>query len=160
MKVVFLDVDGVLNYAGCKEKYHHFLGVEDECVERLAEIVFSCSPPALIVLTSSWKTLWDNQPINSKELDPMAKYLVEKLKKKGLHLADRTDEKDPSKRGLGIKGWLKKSGSDIDGWVVLDDEVFSDYEERGIMPHLAKTSFGVGLSDKGVEKAIKILRGE
>ena len=160
MKVVFLDVDGVLNYAGCKAKFNHFLGVEDECVERLAEIVFSCSPKALIVLTSSWKTLWDNQPINSKELDPMAKYLVDKLKAKGLNLADRTEEKDPSKRGLGIKGWLKKVGSDIDGWVVLDDEIFSDYEERGIIPHLVKTSFGVGLSDKGVEKAIKILRGE
>ena len=160
MKVVFLDVDGVLNYAGCKEKFNHFLGVEDECVERLAEIVFSCSPKALIVLTSSWKTLWDNQPINSKELDPMAKYLVDKLKARGLNLADRTEEKDPSKRGLGIKGWLKKAGSDIDGWVVIDDEIFSDYEERGIMPHLVKTSFGVGLSDKGVEKAIKILRGE
>lgn len=160
MKAVFLDVDGVLNYSGCKERFGEYLGVEDECVVRLSEIVHSCSPPAAIVLTSSWKELWDHHPINSKEIDPMAKYLVEKLKKQGLHLTDRTDEKNPMQRGMGIKGWLRKVGSDIDSWVVLDDEVFPDYEERGIMDHLVKTSFGVGLSDRNVEKAIKILRGE
>ena len=159
MNVVFLDVDGVLNYSGCREKYGEYLGVDNECVDRLAQIVFSVSPPAAIVLTSSWKELWDNQPIKSTEIDPMAKYLVEKLKAKGLHLTDRTEEKNPMLRGLGIKGWIRKVG-DIENWVVLDDEIFTDYESRGIIPHLVKTSFGVGLSDKGVEKAIKILRGE
>ena len=159
MKVVFLDVDGVLNYESCHDKFGEYLGVVDECVARLAEIVFSCSPPAAIVLTSSWKELWDHQPINSKELDPMAKYLVDKLRKHGLHLTARTEEKNPMQRGMGIQGWMRKVGN-IDGWVVLDDEVFGDYEERGIMSHLVKTSNGVGLSDRGVEKAIKILRGE
>ena len=159
MKVVFLDVDGVLNYSGCTERICGMLGVVDECVERLAKIVSSCSPPASIVLTSSWKGLWDRHPINSKELDPMAKYLVDKLKKHGLHLTARTEEKNAAQRGMGIQGWMRKVGN-IDGWVVLDDEVFEDYEERGVMPHLVKTSFGIGLTDNGVEKAIKILRGE
>ena len=159
MNVVFLDVDGVLNYSGCRERFGEYLGVEDECVDRLAEIVFSCSPPAAIVLTSSWKELWDNQPVNSKELDPMALYLVNKLKAKGMHLTDRTEEKNPMQRGLGIIGWIRKA-HEVDHWVVLDDEIFPDYKERGVMDHLVKTSFGVGLSDKGVEKAIKILRGE
>lgn len=159
MKVVFLDVDGVLNYSGCKETFHGFLGVTDEGLDRLAEIVFSCSPPAAIVLTSSWKTFWDNQPINSDSLDPMALYLIERLKSRGLHLTDRTQEKNPHDRGLGIKGWLRKV-PDIESWVVLDDEVFPDYEKYGIGPHLVKTSFGIGLTDHSVEKAIGILRGE
>ena len=159
MKLVFLDVDGVLNYSGCREKVGGLLGVDDKCVERLAKIVFSCEPRASIILTSSWKTFWDNQPMNSTDLDPMAKYLTEKLQKYGMHLTGRTEEKNPAQRGMGILGWIRKVG-DVDGWVVLDDDVFSDYEERGIMPHLVKTSFGIGLSDTGVEKAIKILNGE
>ena len=161
MKYVFLDVDGVLNYSGCTERICGMLGVVDECVQRLAEIVFSCSPQACIVLTSSWKECWDHQPINSTELEPMAKYLVDKLKAYGMHLCGRTEEKNPMDRGLGIQAWLRKVGRDeVDGWVVLDDEIFPDYEERGIIPHLVKTSFGIGLTDRGVEKAIKILRGE
>ena len=159
MKFVFLDVDGVLNYDGCKEMIGEYIGIDDKLVDKLAEIVFSCSPPASIVLTSTWKECWDHQPINSEELDPMAKYLVEKLRKRGLRLTGRTEEKNPAQRGLGIQGWLRKVGN-VDGWVVLDDEIFSDYEERGIIPHLVKTSFGIGLTDHGVEKAIKILRGE
>jgi hypothetical protein len=44
----------------------------------------------------------------------------------------------------------------------LDDEIFPDYEEYGIMPHLVKTSFyDGGLKEKHVELAIKILnKGE
>lgn len=159
MKVVFLDVDGVLNYSGCKEKYNGLLGVTDEGLDRLAEIVFSCSPPAAIVLTSSWKAFWDNRPMKSKGLDPMALYLIERLKSRGLHLTDRTQEKTPSDRGMGIKGWLRKV-SDIDAWVVLDDDVFPDYGKYDIGPHLVKTSFDLGLTDQSVEKAIRILHGE
>lgn len=159
MNVIFLDVDGVLNFEGCKERIGGFIGIDDECVARLSEIVFSCSPPASIVLTSSWKTEWDNQPANSKELTPMASYLVNKLKAHGMHLTGRTQEKNADQRGLGIIGWLRMA-REIDHWVVLDDCVFEDYEERGILPHLVKTSYGIGLTDKGVEKAIKILRGE
>lgn len=159
MKVVFLDVDGVLNYSGCKEKFGQFLGVEDECVERLRKIVFSQSPPASIVLTSSWKELWDHHPINSKELDPMAKYLVDKLKAHGMHLTARTEEKNPEDRGMGIKAWIRKV-PEVESWVVLDDDFFPDYHKYEIEPHLVKTSFGVGLTDKGVEKAIEILNGK
>ena len=159
MKVVFLDVDGVLNYSGCKEKFGQFLGVEDECLNRLNKIVFASNPPAAIVLTSSWKELWDHNPINSTELDPMAKYLVEKLKAHGMHLTARTEEKNPMDRGMGIKAWLRKVG-DVESWVVLDDEFFPDYHKYDVEPHLVKTSFGVGLTDKGVERAIEILNGK
>ena len=159
MNVVFLDVDGVLNYARCAETYHGLLGVTDEGLDRLAEIVFSSSPPAAIVLSSSWKQLWDNQPINSNSLDPMAIYLIERLKSRGMHITDRTQEKNPMDRGMGIRGWIRKVGG-VERWVVLDDEVFPDYDKYDIKSHLCKTSFEAGLTDYDVEKAIRILRGE
>jgi len=159
VKVVFLDVDGVLNHMGCKEMFGEYRGVEDARVAKLAEIVFCQSPPAAIVLTSSWKELWDHQPINSTKLDPMAQYLVDKLRSHGMHITDRTDEKNAMQRGLGIQGWLRKV-KDVDAWVVLDDEIFGDYSDRGIMPHLVKTDDCDGLTDEDVAEAIKILRGE
>ena len=155
MKIVFLDVDGVLNYDGCKERFGGFLGVEDALVDRLAKIVHAAN--AQIVLVSSWKTLWDEEQPRG-EMHPMAKYLVEKLKKAGLHIADRTTDAG-SDRGNGINKWIRHvSAKEIENFVVLDDEVFYDYEREGILPHLVKTSFYAGgLSDQNVEEAIKIL---
>lgn len=156
MKVIFLDVDGVLNYRGCKEMFNGLYGVDEDRLDKLAEIAHSTK--AAIVLTSTWKQLWDNQPVNSTSLDPMALYLVNKLKSRGLHLTDRTEERDPNQRGHGIKAWLRKV-PDIESWVVLDDEVFPDYKECEITKRLVHTSFEHGLTDKHVEKAIKILNG-
>ena len=154
MNVVFLDVDGVLNYDGCKDKFGHYIGVDDALVERLARIVKSAN--AQIVLTSSWKELWlEDMPPG--EIHPMAKYLLEKLKKQGLHIADRTDDNGWD-RGKGIRKWMRHvSISNIDGWVVLDDEIFRDYESEGIVPHLVRTNFCCGLTDADVDLAIKIL---
>ena len=154
MNVVFLDVDGVLNYDRCKDKFGNLLGVDDELVDRLAKIVNAAN--AQIVLTSSWKTLWDEaQPHN--EIHPMARYLLAKLGKKGLHIAARTEDNGWD-RGKGINKWIRHVGaSNIDNWVVLDDEVFRDYKDEGILPHLVKTSFYVGLTDADVDAAIKIL---
>ncbi len=154
MNVVFLDVDGVLNYDGCKDKFGQYIGVDDALVERLARIVKSAN--AQIVLTSSWKELWlEDMPPG--EIHPMAKYLLEKLKKQGLHIADRTDDNGWD-RGKGIRKWMRHvSISNIDGWVVLDDEIFRDYESEGIVQHLVRTNFCCGLTDADVDLAIKIL---
>lgn len=159
MNAVFLDVNGVLNYPRCAEVYHGAPGVTDEGLDRLARIVFSCVNPAAVVLTSVWKQLWDNPPLNSNTLDPAASYLFEKLKSRGMHLTDRTQEKNLMDRGMGIKGWMRKVGG-VDGWVVLDDEVFPDYEKYGIVPNLVRTDRNAGLTDKDVELAIRILNGK
>ena len=157
MNVVFLDVDGVLNYDSCKEKFNGYIGVDDALIERLARIVKSAN--AQIVLVSSWKELWlEDMPPG--EIHPMAKYLLGKLRKQGLHLADRTED-DGWDRGKGIKKWIRHvSASNINNWVVLDDEVFKDYDSEGIIPHLVKTNYFVGLTDEDVELAIKILNGK
>ena len=157
MRIVFLDVDGVLNHQGCKEKLGGMYGVEDDLLDKLAEIIHSTE--AQLVLTSSWKSFWDNQPINSKGIDPMARYLIERLRSRGLRLIDRTEERDPGLRGHGIKAWLRKVPG-ITSWIVLDDDVFPDYKECGITPRLVRTSFEHGLTDKHVDKAIKLLLGK
>ncbi len=89
----------------------------------------------------------------------MADYLDKRLAEEGLKILDKT-EGSVADRGAGIVDWL--SEHPVESWIVLDDEIFPDYEECGIMPHLVKTSFyDGGLKDKHTELAIKILnKGE
>ena len=157
MKVIFLDIDGVLNHNGCKELFNGMYGVEDDRLDLLSKIVDETH--AAIVLASSWKELWNQMPMNSNSLDPMALYLVNKLKSRGLHLTDRTTDPRRHQRGHGIKAWLRKV-PEIESWVVLDDEVFPDYEECGIGKHLIRTDSERGLTEKDAEKAIEILNGK
>ena len=156
MNIVFLDVDGVLNYDGCQENFNGFCGVVDDRVELLARIVKGAN--AQIVLVSSWKGLW-NEPGPNTQMNPLAKYLVEKLAKQGLHIADRTDDKG-SDRGKGINRWIRRVPKQVTSWIVLDDEVFPDYEDEGIMPHLVKTESSTGLQEEHVEQALKLLNGK
>lgn len=156
MNIIFLDVDGVLNCDKTKETICNYTGIDDELVERLARIVTETA--SQLVLVSSWKELWDEKQPNC-ELHPMAVYLIKKLRKQGLHLADRTvDNPTGAYRGKGIRSWLRHVPSaKIDNWIVLDDEVFVDYEENNILDHLVLTSSVTGLTDEDVSKAIEML---
>ena len=110
-KIIFLDIDGVLNnygnYSVPHSKSHcgKMLGIDKDKTKLLAKIVQETK--AGLVLTSSWKIGWEP---NKKIYDPHnyhAKYLNNHLKKKGnLFLIDKTKEKDPSRRGMGIKTYL------------------------------------------------------
>lgn len=60
---------------------------------------------------------------------------------------------------MGIKAYLSVH-PEITDWIVLDDEVFIDFKERGIMPHLVKTDPIWGLTDDDAEVAIKMLNGQ
>lgn len=73
-----------------------------------------------------------------------------------MHILDKTRDK-VNDRGHGIQEWLSRH-PEADRWVVLDDDIFKDYEECGIMPHLVKTYFGGdGLNADKASAAIKIL---
>ena len=61
MRVIFLDVDGVLNYAYTKEfAPGGCIGVAQEPLEALAELVKRTE--ATVVLTSTWKRGWSRAP--------------------------------------------------------------------------------------------------
>lgn len=162
MKVIFLDVDGVLNsQPDCKATKYKMLvggkgciGIYKPRVRNLAAIVKATD--AKIVLVSSWK----DDYISYKQGKPAhyGKYLREKLRELDLEIYDTTYYYEPNagERGTGIKKYLA-THQDITDWVILDDEIFCDYDDI-IMEHLVKTSFYYGALDEGhVEKAIKIL---
>lgn len=172
MKAIFLDIDGVLNGYGIDEEHRSksrcgaFTGIDKDKTQRLAKIVRKTD--AILILTSSWKIGWEPKgnytvektDIYSYSSNYHAKYLDNHLKKKGkLVITDKTRERNLNYRGMGIKEYLLRH-PEITEWIVLDDEIFPDYYERKIMPHLLQTNPNWGLTDEDADVAIKMLRGE
>lgn len=156
MKVIFLDIDGVLNCRSSKSRCGCYVGIDNDKVKRLRRIVEATG--AKIVLCSSWKTGWS--PTNKDEQDRNAIYMDNRLKRERLKILAKTNDKGCN-RGEGIVNWITLH--EVEQWVVLDDEIFDDYEEYSIMPHLVKTDFydrNGGLQDCHVDEAIRILNKE
>ena len=161
-KVIFLDVDGVLNCATSKSSCYDTVcgvvtGIDSDKVKRLAKIVEATG--AEIVLSSDWKDGWSKYYTSSKPSH--AKYLDNHLYKKGrLTIKDKTPNTNKGSwfRGEEILAYLR-SHKDVENYVILDDTFFEDFSIKEISEHLVLTEYKVGLTDDDVEKAIKILGG-
>lgn len=156
MKVIFLDVDGVLNCQSSKSRCGAFIGIDGDKVKRLRKIVEATD--ARIVLCSSWKTRWEKR--YKEDQSEAANYLDRKLKRERLYILDKTTEANASYRGEGIIRWIGEHN--VDTFIILDDDDF-DYEECGISSRHIKTRFYDnygGIQDRHVELAIALLNTE
>ncbi len=158
MKVIFLDIDGVLNTTSTTEMFEEYTFVEDEKVQLLKQLVTRTG--AKIVLSSSWRYgWWAKRKVNPTPSDLSSIRLFEALEKKlseyGLELLDYTDE--TSTRGQEIAWWLESwDGEPIESFVILDDMHLSY-----LLPHdnkLVQTSMARGLTHTDVERAVIMLK--
>lgn len=148
MKVIFLDVDGVLNsdeYIDKIKKVNVNTIKRKVSVNKISLLKKAVDATgARVVLTSSWRYRRDGNLLKSL------------LSKYGIH-ADSTPFFD-NKRGLEIKKYLSNNPL-IDRYVILDDEIFESYDEE-LIKHLIKISdknglgFGEGLLPKDVDRII------
>lgn len=157
-KIIFLDIDGVLNSVdyfeqtkGCKG----YTEINPEKVKLLKEIVERTG--AELVLSSTWRCLAKN---NSEPEHPMYTYLTDTLKEYGMKIIDHTPCIGQN-RPKEIKAWLDNQQDKDVRFVSLDDD-FPEYEykEFGIGNCLVRTSFYEkygGLRQEHVEKAVEIL---
>lgn len=137
-KVIFLDVDGVLNDAATSDRAPGgFIGLSPGMIGNLKKIVDATS--ARIVLVSTWKSEWSADPA---ERTKDGEYLHHSLESVGLHIEDKTEDKIVD-RGTGIVNWLS-AHPEVKHWIVLDDDVFGDYLECGVMKHLVHTRYMYG----------------
>lgn len=153
MKVIFLDIDGVLNNQFSKSRCGYFIGIDNDKVKRLKGIVDATT--AKIVLVSSWKVDWER--VDKDSQNNIGNYLDRKLKRERLSILDKTSDQGMD-RGKGINDWISRHS--VETWIVLDDEIFDDYEKMEIMQHLVKTDYSNengGLQSEHVSKAIEIL---
>ncbi len=133
MKVIFLDIDGVLNNYDTLGPLG--LGWEPSLVKILKRIVKETE--AKIVLSSAWRILKNNCRIITDDMK--------------IGFIDKTPQ-DFKTRGSEIQGWLDNNPR-VDRFVILDDA--SDMEH--LMPHLLQTDGEFGLTDEIADEAIKRL---
>ena len=107
MKILFLDVDGVLN--STEDGYSIKLRTESH-LELLRCIVEETD--AKIVLSSSWRSGFPKAKQN----------LVKRLEEYGLKIIDSTPVLSNSCRGDEIRQWLNTNKEKVDGFVILDDD--------------------------------------
>ena len=159
MKVIFLDVDGVLNSVGWMKKNdgkkHGNSEINPENVKMLKEIVEKTG--AKIVLSSTWR----NVDGSDGELrHPMYDYLVEELRKFDIEIFSRTPLIN-NNRPKEIKTWLDETSFDIESFISIDDDFGEkDYEKQGICNRLIKTQFwdiNGGLQKEHIQQAIQLL---
>jgi hypothetical protein len=162
-KVIFLDVDGVLNSEAIAQEWHLRTGKNGwggffkenekatdenvkwgrEAVSNLKNLVDTTG--AEIVISSTWRK----------------HFSVEKFKEMfaiyGWENAPVIDKTPTSFRirGLEVNSWLKDH-PDVDKYVILDD--FDDFmvQQR---PYFVNTDPEVGLTSEDVQKAYNILNG-
>lgn len=145
MKVIFLDVDGVLNNKNTKALTPGgWMGVSKTLVRRLQRV--AAATGAKVVLTSTWKDA------DKLELD----YLYKKLN--FCKPINFTIEKESTfYRGGSIVNYLMEH-QNIEQFVILDDHLF-DFEEQNLLDHFVLTNGRIGLTEENTEQAIKILEG-
>lgn len=163
-KVVFLDVDGVLNIRDLhipqEKSPKGYIGVQQEYLEYLKEIIDKTD--AYIVLTSDWKDCFQDDCCSPELADEDGQYLVERLAENDLSIVERTDDKSKGDdwrtgRGNGIRRYLEKH-KEVTHYVILDDVPFSSFTNE-LLPHFVYCE-ETPLNEELVQQAICILTEE
>lgn len=178
MKVIFLDIDGVLNYLPDRprETVPNFVQQDERCyglnpalVAQLKRIIEATD--AKIVISSSWRHFHDYLPYQPKRdwRDVLAERLG--MPRKSIIIGEtptlvtrRMDEYGTSKytlRGREIRQWLEENKKRFNTpitYCILDDEVDDITSVLG-KKRVIHVNYKQGLTDSDVTKAIRILTG-
>ncbi|MBO6285636.1 MAG: hypothetical protein J6O18_04935, partial [Bacilli bacterium] len=143
-KLIFLDVDGVLN-STCGGNF------KDRCLRELKRIVDSSN--AKIILISSWKAGWEKEEKHLQ--DDYGNYLDQTLADYGLEIFDKSSRYSGT-RTVDVLDWVLRC--DAESFVVLDDEG-AFYRHPLIRRRCVFPAFSTGLTKEDADKAIEILNG-
>lgn len=156
MKVIFVDIDGVLNYSGGKSvtpERMHF--VEDEKLILLKQIVDATG--AYLVLSSSWRYGWREVDFGRTTSVFAHNYfrLRDKFHEFGMAFFSKTPILAGFTREMEIRYWLSNyEDEQMDAYVILDDD---EFEFQNLKDHLIQTQSNEGLLESHVIRAINIL---
>lgn len=157
MKLIFLDIDGVLNnseWYRTKAEYTYeytrdikafnFDPDNWKWVEKLIN-----DTDSKIVLSSSWRNYDVQNTINEFKytgFDPITKYLI-----------DVTPFSFERHRGKEIETFLKNTKLDVENYVIIDDDTDMLNEQ---LSHFVYTDYNVGMTEGDYLKAKSILNGK
>lgn len=145
-KLIFLDIDGVLNRHGYNEQSMSTT-IEPDCVSRLNHILQATD--AMIVLSSAWRYMLIGKAMSLAGFD----YLLRTHGVFANRLIGRTPaDEEVKERGWQIHQW-RKDNNHSGRYVVIDD---MDLHISPLHPFV-RCDGEVGLTTEDAEKAIKIL---
>ena len=161
MKVIFLDIDGVLKQEDYRAEF------QDECFARLKRIVDATG--AIIILSSSWRiSYWDFVEKGYRTDSQSILDLYNHFEKYGLKVSGRTDYTErsgPESRPYEIRKWLADK-RDVENFCIIDDDDFYMWKwlsQFVVITRVRKESedrchdWEYTLSDADADKAIEIL---
>jgi hypothetical protein len=143
IKIVFLDVDGVLNHDAAMKAGDQ---LDSECILRLRRITKEVD---LVVLSSAWRM--------GGEGAYHVQMLRYALRAYGIEIHSMTPKLPGEVRGEEIAVWMTENRIEIDKdkILILDDDADFLWWQKDF---LVQTSFETGLTDEHVERALEILR--
>ena len=153
MKIIFLDIDGVLN----SSDYRKQLGIQyfSEIIDRrkmpLLKTIVDATD-AKIVLSTSWRKFWNE---GEPQQDPVGQYINDVFAEYGLTIYGKTAVMEESGRNAEIKAWMDGKWY-VDNYVILDDKDFGWSPD--LRSHFVRTDLmGDGLEEAQVQETIDVL---
>lgn len=157
MKVIFLDIDGVLNHDNwyVSKRYQDMqwdedneLDIDPDCAERINKICEQTG--AKIVITSDWRISWYGT--------------LTRLQRGGIN-TEYVIDKTPEFLWIDIPGFDKSRGSEIETWINFNMDINQNYviiDDRtdfkpGQQEHFIHINPYCGITDDDMNKAINIL---
>lgn len=168
MKVIFLDIDGVLNsiqfrkklYKKYKDTGKWDIDIDSNQVKMLKEIIDKSggSDEVKVVLSSSWRKHFAEVNGKMYPKDNTGKDCVSAFSKHDIVLYSRTGDSKDGNRGKEITEWIDTHNNlNITHYLVIDDEILDilEYIPRN---YTIKTDYNLGgIDDTHVRTAIHIL---
>lgn len=160
IRVCFLDIDGVLNFAPWGEDLYYDKHADDEvaldagCIEHLKSLVEKF-PDLRIVWSTDWRMhdsdFWEKWKNPVKHLELTCSWLRERV-------IGITPKKLTSERWHEVKWWLDANAShnELAGYVILDDLEFPA-KWFGIEKHVVQTDPCQGFTEDKLQEAINVL---
>lgn len=146
MRVIFLDVDGVLNSSETRAKIDGLKGVSKKNLRILRHIV--ARTQAKIVLTSAWNINFDEKLVPTTKA---GMYLYHRLWENNLWIYDKVNDYGGN-REQAVAEYVKKHNNLTD-WVIIDDTHYGDYEKLN-PKNIVYTSPALGLTKASATEAI------
>lgn len=157
MKILFLDIDGVLNSRAYdrRRNWDEQTNIDETRLPLLREIVDRTG--AAIVLISTWRAHLDD---GMSARDAAGEYVVHTFAKYGLRIFGKTPDLGPgADRKDEVAAWLAERGGGVEKFAILDDHVFGWAELSPFYVH-TDPHFGLGLEEEQVKRAVGLLNGE
>lgn len=137
MKVLFLDIDGVVNCATTAQRHRGLIGIDPLMAFTVGKIVLDTE--CEVVLSSTWRLMADS---------------LEEVNKQVYKVFDITPSLPGEYRGDEVKAWLAEH-PEVGRYAILDDST-DFYPDQPLF----KTSWQVGITDEIAKEVTEYLNRE